>query len=260
VKKALSVDPGVKLVFLCSPGNPTGTLVSLNAVRALLEYEPFKGIVVVDEAYIDFAGDADKVSAATLVEEYANLVVLQTLSKSFGLAAIRLGVALAQPPLIQVLTNTKAPYNISTPTAQLALAALSPQGMAGMHTKASTLIASRTQLLSALSQSPFPKLGVGNAIGGNDANFIVVPILDKASASRPDNARSEMVYTVLAEGGLVVRFRGREAGCEGCVRITVGTEEENRVLLERLEGVLRLDEEALKGALRVLLEKRAGES
>ncbi len=87
VKQAIRADPSIKLVFLCSPGNPTGTLIPLSSIRALLEFEEFKGIVVVDEAYIDFAGE--NASAPTLVKEYANLCVLQTLSKSFGLAAIR---------------------------------------------------------------------------------------------------------------------------------------------------------------------------
>lgn len=87
VKKTIDADPSIKLIFLCSPGNPTGTLISLASVRALLDYEPFKGIVVVDEAYIDFSEPGS--SAASLVAEYANICVMQTLSKSFGLAAIR---------------------------------------------------------------------------------------------------------------------------------------------------------------------------
>lgn len=87
MKEAVRADSSVKLIFLCSPGNPTGTLISLSAIRSLLEFEDFKGIVVVDEAYIDFAGDG--ASAVSLVHEYANLCVMQTLSKSFGLAAIR---------------------------------------------------------------------------------------------------------------------------------------------------------------------------
>lgn len=87
MKQAIQADPTIKLVFLCSPGNPTGTLISLKAIRSLLEFEEFTGIVVVDEAYIDFAGD--DASAVSLVTEYANLCVMQTLSKSFGLAAIR---------------------------------------------------------------------------------------------------------------------------------------------------------------------------
>lgn len=91
MKKAIDIDPSIKLIFVCSPGNPTGTLLSLSSIRALLEYESYKGIVVVDEAYIDFAG-ADS-SAVSLVKDYANIVVIQTLSKGFGLAAIRCGMA-----------------------------------------------------------------------------------------------------------------------------------------------------------------------
>ena len=87
MKKAIDADPGIKLVFLCSPGNPTGTLIPLESIRALLDYENFNGIVVVDEAYIDFSPEGS--SAVSLVQEYANLCVMQTLSKSFGLAAIR---------------------------------------------------------------------------------------------------------------------------------------------------------------------------
>ena len=88
MKKAISADPSIKLVFLCSPGNPTGTLISLSSLRSILEYEDFKGIVVVDEAYIDFATQ-ENASAVSLIQEYSNLCVSQTLSKSFGLAAIR---------------------------------------------------------------------------------------------------------------------------------------------------------------------------
>jgi histidinol-phosphate aminotransferase len=167
VKKTIDADPSIKLIFLCSPGNPTGTLISLESVRALLDYEPFKGIVVVDEAYIDFSEPGS--SAASLVTEYANLCVMQTLSKSFGLAGIRcvflhthfssavphpfqrrLGIAIAQPPLIQILSNTKAPYNISTPTAYLALRALSPASLSAMRQKIETLKLSRAKLLSSL--------------------------------------------------------------------------------------------------------------
>lgn len=87
IKEALSKDSDIKVIFLCSPGNPSGTTISLDAVRSLLDYEPFKGIVVIDEAYIDFAGEA--ASAVSLIKDYANICVMQTLSKSFGLAAIR---------------------------------------------------------------------------------------------------------------------------------------------------------------------------
>ena len=220
--------------MICSPGNPTGTSIPLSSIKELLDYEKFKGIVAVDEAYVDFAGAES--SAVSLVKEYANVCVLQTLSKSFGLAAIRLGIAIAQPPLIQVLTNTKAPYNISTPTAHLAHSALSPSSVSSMQDKVKTLVASRNNLLQSLSS--LSSLGLGAAIGGNEANFVVVPILDKENGS-PDNARAQKVYKSLAEeNGVVVRFRGNEPGCKGCLRITVGSEEETNAVVQKLSKVL----------------------
>lgn len=250
----MDADPSIKLIFLCSPGNPTGTLISLSAIRSLLEYENFKGIVVVDEAYIDFAGTG--ASAVSLVRQFANLCVMQTLSKSFGLAAIRyvvtlvstnnlgfivylfsLGVAFAHPALIQILMNTKAPYNISTPTASLALTALSPIALSTMSAKIATLIASRDWLLNALSS--LTPLGLGDAIGGNDANFVMIPVLEKNGSGKPDNTRAQRVYKTLAEEeGVVVRYRGGEMGCEGCLRITVGSEEENRIVVKKFKELL----------------------
>lgn len=267
MKKAIDADPSIKLIFLCSPGNPTGTLISLASMRAILDYEPFKGIVVVDEAYIDFSEPGS--SAASLVAEYANICVMQTLSKSFGLAAIRcvwfsllfrtglqliphipfphassshaarLGIAIAQPPLIQILTNTKAPYNISTPTAHLALRALSPASLSGTRENIEKLKASRAKLLSSLHA--LKELGLGRAVGAQDANFILIPVLARdRDGSVPDNARAVRVYKTLAEEeGVVVRYRGSEVGCAGCLRITVGTEEENAVALTKLKKTLQ---------------------
>lgn len=153
----------------------------------------------------------------------------------------RLGLAIAQPPLIQILTNTKAPYNVASPTARLALQALSPAGLALMEQNVSTLTSSRASLITSLT-SLAPILGLGSILGGNDANFIVLPILDKPGVgAKPDNVRASRIYKRMAEeSGVVVRFRGYEHGCEGCLRITVGTEEENRVMLEKLEESLRL--------------------
>ncbi|QRV81889.1 aminotransferase class I and II protein [Ceratobasidium sp. AG-Ba] len=234
IQKAVAADSSIKLIFVCSPGNPTGTLIPLRDIRTLLEDSSFKGIVIVDEAYIDFATQED--SAVSLIDEYANLCVMQTLSKSFGLAAIRLGVALAQPPLIQILTNTKAPYNISTPSASLALAALSAEGVVNMKEKIQVLNSNRAKLLQGLAE--LAPLGVGKVIGGNHANFVIVPILSK-NGGEPDNTRSSVAYKRLAEElGVVVRFRGNEYGCKACLRITVGSEEEVTVVLERLRKVL----------------------
>ncbi|KXN85584.1 Histidinol-phosphate aminotransferase [Leucoagaricus sp. SymC.cos] len=240
VLDAVAADPSIKLIFLCSPGNPTTTLVSLIAIRALCSSPKFNGIVIVDEAYIDFASSTttESVSAVSLVEEFSNLVVLQTLSKSFGLAAIRLGVALAQPPLIQVLSNTKAPYNISTPTAHLALSALSPTSIAGMRNKVLSLVKNRASLLDKLFSNELTKKNLGTPIGAGHGNFIMVPVLSKDGSGKVDNKRSEKVYKTLAEeNGLVVRFRGNELGCEACLRITIGTEEENEEVVKRLGKV-----------------------
>jgi len=149
----------------------------------------------------------------------------------------RLGIAIAQPPLIQALTNTKAPYNISTPTAHLALSALSPTAICSMRTKIATLISSRAALLHSLAT--LAPLGLGPAIGAHDANFVVVPVLAREGSGSPDNDRSQKVYRALAEeNGVVVRFRGGEKGCEGCLRITVGTEEENELVVRKLGEVL----------------------
>ncbi|KAF9511086.1 hypothetical protein BS47DRAFT_1200377 [Hydnum rufescens UP504] len=236
IRKAVASDASIKIIFLCSPGNPTGTLIPLSTITSILEEPSFKGIVAVDEAYVDFSPNGS--SAASLVHKYGNLVVMQTLSKSFGLAAIRLGIAIAQPPLIQVLSNTKAPYNISTPTASLALRALSPQGLALMREKLQALLASRAKLIPLLES--LKPLGVGSVVGGNDANFVLLPILARAGGE-PDNDRAQNIYKTLAgERGVVVRYRGSELGCAGCLRVTVGTAEENAVLLGELERLLRL--------------------
>lgn len=148
-----------------------------------------------------------------------------------------LGIAFAHPALIQILMNTKAPYNISTPTAALAISALSPDALSVMKSKIDTLTASRTWLLEKLST--LAPLGLGAAIGGNDANFVMIPILEKNGSGKPDNARAQTVYKTLAEEeGVVVRYRGGEMGCAGCLRITVGSEEENQIVIQKLRELL----------------------
>ena len=140
--------------------------------------------------------------------------------------------------MIQILTNTKAPYNISTPTASLALSALSPEAIQLMKEKVSTLVKSRSVLLRGLEE--LQPLGLGAAIGGNDANFVMVPVLEKNGSGKPDNARAQKIYKTLAEHeGVVVRYRGGEPGCAGCLRITVGSDEEIKVVLQKLGELLK---------------------
>lgn len=223
----------IKLVYVCSPGNPTGSLVSREDVRALLEHPTWNGLVVVDEAYVDFAPDSATASLAGWVTEWPNLVVMQTLSKAFGMAGIRLGAAFAAPPVAGLLNRLKAPYNVSSPTSALAAHALSPSGLSVMAANRARIAAQRERLLAAMPHVP----GVGRLRGGTDANFLLYEILDAHGC--PDNAAALAVYERLADTmGIIVRFRGNEHGCLGCVRVTVGTEDEVTRLLATLESTL----------------------
>ncbi|KDN51313.1 putative histidinol-phosphate transaminase [Tilletiaria anomala UBC 951] len=249
VLENLRADPSIKILFLCSPGNPTGTLLSISSIQRILDFPDWSGLVVVDEAYIDFAEEEARfgarsptsevpVSAVELVHSYANVIVTQTLSKAFGLAAIRLGIAYAQPPLIQILNNTKAPYNISVPTAHLASLALSDPGLDKMHANIRTLLANRDRLARDLQAIP----SIGPILGNNEANFLLAVVLDRPRSepgARPDSARAGKVYKAMAEqNGLVVRDRSKELGCDGALRITVGTEEENKTCVELMRELL----------------------
>ncbi|KAJ5945073.1 hypothetical protein N7516_005241 [Penicillium verrucosum] len=231
VNEALSADPSIKLAYICSPGNPTANLIRKEDIRKVLEHPTWNGIVVVDEAYIDFAPEGS--SLAEWVTEWPNLVVMQTLSKAFGLAGIRLGVAYASVEVARLLNSLKAPYNISSPTSALASAALIEPNLAVMHSFRSQIIVQRDRLLTELPTIP----GVGQFLGGSDANFLLVQILD--AKDRPSNVTALAAYEAMAEKrGVVVRFRGKELGCEGCLRITVGTEAEVTKFLKELQIVL----------------------
>jgi histidinol-phosphate aminotransferase len=221
----------VKIVYLCSPGNPTGSLLSKEAVRAVLEHPSWNGVVVVDEAYVDFARDED--SLAEWVVEWPNLVVMQTLSKAFGLAGIRLGVAFTSPEIARLLNSLKAPYNVSSLTAGIAEYALSGTGLEVMRENKAKLVAQRERLVREM-----PKVeGVGRLRGGTASNFLLYEMLD--AQGKPDNVTALAVYERLAETkGVVVRFRGKEHGCQGCLRVTVGTEDEVTRFLEALARTL----------------------
>jgi len=236
INEALSSDANVKMVYVCSPGNPTGSLIKKDDLQLILEHPTWNGVVVLDEAYIDFA--ADRSSLAEWVLEWPNLVVMQTLSKAFGLAGIRLGAAFSSPDIAGLLNNLKAPYNVSSPTSALASAALEPENLAVMRANRAKILKQRDRLLEELPKTP----GIGRFVGGTDSNFLLVEILDRPrdSGGRPDNVTALAVYETMAEQrGVVVRFRGKELGCEGCLRITVGTEKEVDIFLGEVAAALR---------------------
>ncbi|KAL6352974.1 hypothetical protein LRP88_13453 [Fusarium phalaenopsidis] len=231
VLTALSNEPNIKLVYLCSPGNPTGSLLAKADVQQILNHPTWNGVVVLDEAYIDFA--PENASLAEWVTEFPNLVVMQTLSKAFGMAGIRLGAAFTSPPIARLLNSLKAPYNISSPTSSLASYAVSERGLAVMRANRARLLEQRDRLIEELPKIP----GVGRLRGGTESNFLLYEMLD--SAGNPDNATALAVYEKLAESkGVVVRFRGKEHGCLGCLRITLGTEAEVTRFLESLRVTL----------------------
>ncbi|KAL9033360.1 MAG: hypothetical protein Q9214_007554, partial [Letrouitia sp. 1 TL-2023] len=204
----------------------------------ILAHPTWNGVVVVDEAYIDFSPDGS--SLAEWVTEWPNLAVMQTLSKAFGLAGIRLGVAFTSIPIASLLNNLKAPYNISSPTSEIAKSALRPENLAIMKRNKDNMLKQRRRMLEALPLIP----RIGRFLGGTDANFLLVEILDRPriSGGKPSNEAALRLYEELAETrDVVVRFRGKEPGCSGCLRITVGTETEVDKLITQMRDLL-LDE------------------
>lgn len=252
----LSADPTIKMVYFCSPGNPTSTLLRKADVQTILEHPSWNGVVILDEAYIDFAPEGS--SLAEWVAEWPNLVVMQTLSKAFGMAGIRLGAAFTSPQIAKLLNSLKAPYNISNPTSQLAIQALGPQGLKVMHGHRQQILEQRDRLRRELPQIA----GVGPFLGKKaDSNFLLVQILD-GPGGKPSNEVALQVYERLAETrGVVVRFRGKEHGCLGALRITVGTESENSRFLRDvrvvLEDVFAGKVSKLSGEVEQAREKRA---
>ncbi|KAG9322796.1 hypothetical protein KVV02_005544 [Mortierella alpina] len=229
IEKQVANHPNIKVIFLCSPGNPTGSALSHESMKRVLTMPNFKGIVAVDEAYVDFIEAGKEGSTATWVKDYPNLIVMQTMSKSFGLAGVRLGVAITTPEIASYMNATKAPYNIASTTSHVAQEALRPNGLELLYKNIAVMLQERNRLLEAFKSIP----GLGRVLGTNDSNFILVEVLDKEG--KPSNDRAFNVYTDMAKKqGLVVRFRGTEIGCEGCLRITVGTPEENDVVIKLL--------------------------
>ncbi len=208
-----------KILFLCSPNNPTGNNIHFDKIRALTA--GFPGIVAVDEAYIDFSSQK---SCTELLDEFPNLVVMQTFSKAWGLAGIRLGMAFASEDIIHYFNKVKPPYNINQLTQTTALEAL--QNKVQQEQMVQTIIGQR-----ALLQQYLISLGFVERIYPSDANFILVKVKD------PKNT-----YQYLVEQGIIVRDRSNVALCEGCLRITVGTPEENERLVQALAELPILNE------------------
>lgn len=236
IVKAVEADSNIKLIYLTSPGNPTAKLLDVDKIIDLLKRLSNNNVlVIVDEAYIDFTeikGEHSQ-SMSTLVNQYENLVVLQTLSKSFGLAGIRLGITFACDGLSRYLNLMKYPYNISSLTSAVALRATS-SGLESMQSAVTSINNQRVKLIEELSKIE----GIGKNIGGLDSNFILMEILDKDN--KPSNEVAFKLYQQLAiDEKVVVRFRGKELNCTGALRIAIGTKEENEVLIERFRAVLK---------------------
>jgi histidinol-phosphate aminotransferase len=208
-----AIKTNTKIIWICSPNNPSGNSIDRQDIEMVLNN--FDGLVVVDEAYINFSRQKSLVSD---LADYPNLVVLQTLSKAWGLAGLRVGMAFASPEIIGYLNKVKPPYNISEPVQELALKALDEIGQ--VNDMILQLVASRKQMEGDLVQSKtvvrvFP----------SDANFLLVEFTD---------ARG--LYDYLVAKGIVVRDRSSVLLCENCLRITVGTEAENLKLMEAINS------------------------
>ncbi|MGQ0829699.1 MAG: histidinol-phosphate transaminase [Bacteroidota bacterium] len=208
-----AINQNTKLIFVCCPNNPTGNGVKKSDIIKILDN--FKGILVVDEAYINFA------SYKSMIPEllnYPNLVILQTLSKAWGLAGLRVGMAFASQQIIDIFNKIKPPYNVNIASQKLALEALDNVDKVNSWIK--EIVAERNKLSDEITKLPFVL-----KVYPSDANFILVKTND------PKN-----IYTYLTDNQIVIRDRSKVALCEGCLRFTVGTIEENKLVIEKLKA------------------------
>lgn len=207
---------GCKLVFLCSPNNPTGNVIDAETVRTLCKARDGSGLVIVDEAYVEFQpGD----SFTTLLDELPNLVVLRTLSKAHALAGCRLGTVIAHSAIIGLLKRIIAPYPLPTPTIEAALAALTAEALATQSERLAVLATEKQRLTATLSDH----VGV-RALWPGEANFLLIRV--------PDAAR---LIDDAAVAGIRLRNQSAQRGLDNCVRITVGSPDENTALIDFLE-------------------------
>lgn len=207
---------GVKVVYMCSPNNPTGNLINQDDIRKLLEMTAGKALLVADEAYIEFCPEA---TLAGWLQEYPHLVILRTLSKAFALAGLRCGFTLANKPVIDLLMKVIAPYPLATPVADVAGQALSEQGIALMRQHVTELNANRAWLFEQL-----PQLSVVQQVFPSETNYILARFTD-----------SPKVFKTLWDQGIILRDQNKNPGLAGCLRISIGTREE----CERLNAALQ---------------------
>jgi histidinol-phosphate aminotransferase len=206
------VDENTKLIWICSPNNPTANSMNREDIETVLNN--FRGLVVIDEAYINFSRHKSFIQE---LSDYPNLVVLQTMSKAWGLAGLRLGMAFASEAIIEVYNKIKPPYNIGQASQELALKALAEIGQVNGMIRA--IVMMREQLKESLLQLPVVK-----KVYPSDANFLLVKVVD-----------AKGIYDHLLKQEIVVRDRSKVELCEGCLRITVGTEQENKELVTALQ-------------------------
>lgn len=207
-------DANSKLLFLCSPNNPTGNSFEAKSIEKLIKN--FKGIVVIDEAYIDFSTQESWVNS---LSEFPNLIVAQTLSKAYGMAGIRLGICYASLEIISVLNRIKPPYNVNELTQQRAMMRLKVQERISEEVR--NILKEREVLISELKSVNFV-----SKIYPSDANFILAKVDDATGR-----------YNQLLEKGIVIRNRTTQPGCENCLRFTIGTPEENEKLIKTLKSI-----------------------
>lgn len=207
-----AVDERTKLIFLCSPNNPTANSLIREDVEMILNN--FDGLVVIDEAYINFSRQR---SFTADLQDYPNLVIMQTFSKAWGLAALRLGMTIASPEIIDILNKIKPPYNINQATQELAMKAL--ENLEDVNAMIKEIVAEREKLAKELEELPLVE-----KVYPSDANFLLAKVPDALS-----------VYNFLKAHGIIVRNRSNVILCEGCLRITIGTPAENKELVEKLK-------------------------
>lgn len=226
-----AADSKTRLMFICSPNNPTGNSFPVEQIEDILER--FGGVVVLDEAYIDFSV---RPSLTSLVKRYPNLIVLQTLSKAWGMAGLRIGLAIADPAVIALMSKVKYPYNINVLAQKMALMKLDE---AAKDKAVAEIVGQRFRLEKELAKCPEVK-----GIYSSDANFLLVRF------ENPDE-----VYERLLAGGVIVRNRSKVSGCEGCLRVTVGTPAENDRLLRLLSSSVAEPVEVTTPGMEILGER-----